>query len=201
MEGCGRGSERARARKSERARASTSEQVRDERMVTRKREERTRIEEERRSENDREPDTFQDNLWWSPIVIASSGADWRCQRQTEFSRAILPQVAAAACTENVRYTFRARGITTKWRTLEQRGDRRAGGRAGERASEREKGRRKDRREGGREGGRGRATEVSRGNERVWDGKGERTTTHGRGRGSGRGGGEEDGRKVRVACAG
>lgn len=156
MEGCGRGSERARARKSERARASTSEQVRDERMVTRKREERTRIEEERRSENDREPDTFQDNLWWSPIVIASSGADWRCQRQTEFSRAILPQVAAAACTENVRYTFRARGITTKWRTLEQRGDRRAGGRAGgRRASERARKRKEEGQEGGREGAEGR----------------------------------------------
>jgi len=41
-----------------------------------------------------------------------------CQRQTEFSRAVLPRVVAAACKGNVRYTFRARGITTKWRTLE-----------------------------------------------------------------------------------
>lgn len=87
-----------------------------------------------------------------------------CQRQTKFSRAVLPQVAAAACKGNVRYTFRARGITTKWRTLEQRGDRRAGGK-------------EEGREGGREGGRsGRATEVLRGNERVWDGKGGRTAT-------------------------
>lgn len=63
--------------------------------------------------------------------------------------------AAAACKGNVRYTFRARGITTKWRTLEQRGGRRAGG--------------KETR--GRDGGNGRATEVLRGNERAWDGKG------------------------------
>lgn len=80
-----------------------------------------------------------------------------CQRQTEFSRAILPQVAATACTGNVRYTFRARGITTKWRTLEQRGGRRAGGKEEGRAGGRE---------GGREGAEGRqrfqgATSVGR----------------------------------------
>jgi len=68
-------------------------------------------------------------------------------------------VVAAACKGNVRYTFRVRGITTKWRTLEQREGRRAGG--------------KERK---REGGSGRATEVLRGNERVWDGKGGQTAT-------------------------
>lgn len=61
-----------------------------------------------------------------------------CQWQTEFSRAILPQVAAAACKGNVRYTFRARGITTKWRTLEQRGGRRAGGKEEGRVGGRER---------------------------------------------------------------
>lgn len=74
-----------------------------------------------------------------------------CQQQTEFSRTILPQVAAAAtCKRNVRYMFRVRGITTKWRTLEQRGGKRAVGK-----------------EGGWEGGReGRATEILKGNERA-----------------------------------
>lgn len=81
-------------------------------------------------------------------------------------------MAAAACKGNVRYTFRARGITTKWRTLEQRGGRRAGG--------------KETR--GRDGGNGRATEVLRGNERAWDrtGREERRDRE---------------RKVRVADAG
>lgn len=44
------------------------------------------------------------------------------------SRTVLPQVAATACKGNVRYMFRARGITTKWRTLErQEGGREAEG--------------------------------------------------------------------------
>lgn len=86
--------------------------------------------------------------------------------------------AAAACKGNVRYTFRARGITTKWRTLEQRGGRRAGG--------------KETR--GRDGGNGRATEVLRGNERAWDG----TEREGKRDGTGK---RDRERKVRVADAG
>lgn len=79
VEGRGRKNERKRA--SERARASEKRREKERRMVARKREEKqTRLEKEKPTENERERkrETFQNDLWWSPIVIAPSGADWRC---------------------------------------------------------------------------------------------------------------------------
>lgn len=56
-------------------------------------------------------------------------------------RTVFPlRAAATACERNVRYMFRARGITTKWRTLES-GKREEGGNGGRvRKRERENGR-------------------------------------------------------------
>jgi len=77
-------------------------------------------------------------------------------------------VAAAACKGNVRYTSRARGITTKWRTLEQQGGRRAG------------------KEGGWEG------EKERKGERGSKGQRARVEREGRATGEGEGRGTEEG---------